>query len=48
MEIACGEPMALSVTLTDAVNDPVEVGFKTTEIRQLAPGAKDLPQLLVS
>ena len=47
-EMVCGEPAALSVTPRDAVNDPVEPGLKTTEIKQLAPAGKDDPQLLVS
>jgi len=37
----------LSVTLTTAVSDHVEVGLKTTEIKQFALGASDFPQLLV-
>jgi hypothetical protein len=41
-------PRRLQVTLTAAVNEPAEVGLNTTEIRQLAPGARELPQLLVS
>jgi hypothetical protein len=47
-EIVWGEPISLSATLTEAANDPVAVGLKTTEIEQFALGASELPQLLVS
>ena len=47
-EIVWGEPLALSVILREATNVPFTVGLKTTEIAQLAPGAKVVPQLWVS
>jgi hypothetical protein len=46
-EMVWGEPAPLSATLTEATNDPVAVGLKTIEIEQFAPGASELPQLLV-
>ncbi len=43
----CGLPTALSFTLTVAVRVPVAVGVKVTEIVQLAPPARLVPQVLV-
>ena len=47
-EIVCGEPVALSAKLKEAISAPFEVGSKITAIEQLAPAAKVLPQVLVS
>ena len=44
---ACGDPAALSATFKEAVNDPVVVGLKLTEMVQLAPTATVLPQVVV-
>ena len=44
----CGEPVALSATLTVAVRLPVAVGLKVTEIVQLAAAASEAPQVVVS
>ena len=46
-ENAWGEPTALSVKEIEALWDPVAVGLNTTETKQLAPGARLLPQLFV-
>jgi len=46
-EIVWGEPVALSVKLREAPRAPVEIGLKTIETEQLAPGDKVLAQLLV-
>jgi len=46
-EIVCGEPDALSVNATVALNDPVAVGAKTRNSEQLAPAARAVPQLSV-
>jgi hypothetical protein len=43
----CGLPVALSVTLTAPVREPLAVGVNVTLIVQLAFGARVLPQLLV-
>lgn len=44
----CGEPAALSVTVSDPVVAPVQAGENVTAIVQVAPTAKEEPQLLVS
>jgi hypothetical protein len=41
----CGLPAALSVTLRAAERVPLAVGLKVTLILQLAPAAKELPQV---
>jgi len=41
----CGEPVALSVMVTAAVNDPTAVGLKATMKEQLPPGAIVAPQV---
>ena len=46
-EIVCGEPVALSAKLNEAISAPFEVGSKIIAIEQLAPGAKVLPHVLV-
>jgi len=46
-EIVCGEPEALSVNATVALNDPVVAGWKTKDREQLTPGANAVPQLLI-
>ena len=43
----CGEPVALSATLTEAVRLPVAVGLKVTVMVQVALTASVTPQLLV-
>jgi hypothetical protein len=43
----CGLPVALSVTLTEAVRLPLAEGVKVTLIVQVAPPATELPQLLL-
>jgi hypothetical protein len=43
----CGLPVALSVTLTAALRVPLAVGLNVTLILQLAPAAKELPQVWV-
>ena len=43
----CGDPAALSVTVTVALKVPVVVGEKITRIRQLPPAASELPQVFV-
>jgi hypothetical protein len=42
----CGDPLALSVMLTLAVNDAADRGVNVTLMRQLPPGATEDPQLL--
>ncbi len=44
---AWGLPLALSATLSEAVQLPLAEGLKVTLIAQLAPAATELPQLLV-
>lgn len=44
----CGEPGALSVTLTAAVGAPATCGVNVTEIVQLAEAASVAPQVVVS
>jgi hypothetical protein len=43
----CGLPAASSVILTAAVRLPVSEGLKVTLVVQLAPGASELPHVLV-
>jgi hypothetical protein len=43
----CGDPPALSVTVSVPVREPATVGVKVTAMVQLAPGATLVPQLLV-
>src|ERR1035437_2073806 len=47
MLIDCGEPVALSVTLSFPPRVPAAVGAKVTAIMQLAPTATEEPQVLV-
>jgi len=42
-----GEPLALSVTVSVALKLAADAGLKVTEIVQLAPAARELPQVLV-
>jgi len=44
---SCGLPGALSVTLKDALRAPVAVGLNVTLKVQLAPAAKEAPQVCV-
>jgi hypothetical protein len=44
---ACGLPLALSATLTDAVSELAREGVKVTLIVQLPPAATELPQVLL-
>jgi hypothetical protein len=44
---ACGLPLALSVKVTLAVNDPLATGVEVTLMAQLAPAATLVPQLLL-
>jgi hypothetical protein len=44
--ICCGEPVALSATFSVAVRLPVVVGWKSTEIVQLARAANVVPQVV--
>ena len=44
----CGEPVALSATVTEALSPPAEAGVNVTVIVQLAPAASEVPQLLLS
>ncbi len=44
----CGEPVALSVIVIDAVRAPVAVGLNVTLIEQVPLTASDAPQLFVS
>jgi hypothetical protein len=44
----CGEPAALSATEIAAVSVAAEVGAKVTVMVQVAAGARDEPQVLVS
>ncbi len=46
-ETVCGEPVALSATLRVAVREPVAVGVKITDMVQLEPVARLVPQVLV-
>jgi len=43
----CGLPLALSVTLTEAVRLPLAEGVKVTLMVQLAPAATELPHVLL-
>ena len=43
----CGEPVALSVTVSVALKLAAEAGVNVTEIVQLAPAASEAPQVLV-
>ena len=43
----CGEPVALSLTLSVAVRSPSAAGVKITEMVQFAPAVTLVPQLLV-
>ncbi len=43
----CGLLLALSVMVRTPVRVPVAVGVKVTRIEQFAPGATELPQVLV-
>jgi hypothetical protein len=45
---ACGDPVALSATLSEAVREPADTGTNLTEILQLAPAANVVPQVVVS
>ena len=45
--IVCGDPVALWVMVTVAVNVPFAVGWKCPWIKQLAPPARFVPQLLM-
>jgi hypothetical protein len=45
-EAVCGEPAALSFTLTEAVRLPVVVGVNVTVIWQEPPASTEPPQLL--
>src|SRR5205085_11233792 len=42
----CGEPPPLSLTASDALRVPVALGVKVTEIVQLCPPTRFVPQLL--
>jgi hypothetical protein len=44
----CGPPDALSTTVNVPVRAPLAVGAKVTEIWQVPPAVKEVPQLLVS
>jgi hypothetical protein len=46
-EAVCGEGLALSATLTEAVSVPVVVGLNVTVMVQLALAATFVPQLFV-
>ncbi len=43
----CGEPLALSATLTTAASEPTAVGVNLTVMTQLAPAATLVPQVFV-
>ena len=43
----CGLPDALSVSVRVAVPVPSATGLNNTEMEQLAPGAKEFPQVFV-
>ena len=43
----CGEPAALSETLTEAEREPLPVGVKVTLIAQFPRGSTEAPQLLL-
>jgi hypothetical protein len=47
-ETVWGEPVALSVKLNAALNEPTAAGLKVTAIVHLAPAATLVPQVLVS
>jgi hypothetical protein len=47
-EAVCGDPAALSATLTVAVKAEPESGVKVTETVQFVPAASVVPQLVVS
>ena len=47
-DTSCGLPLALSVTLRFAVRVPDTVGLKVRLNVQLAPAARELPQVVVS
>jgi hypothetical protein len=44
----CGDPEALSATVTEADRLPAEAGVKVTVMVQVAPAASEVPQLLLS
>ncbi len=44
----CGLPDALSATVTEPDRVPTAAGVKVTLMVQLAPGARELPQVFVS
>ncbi len=46
-DTVCGLPLALSVTLNDAVRVPEAVGLKVTLKVQLAPAASEVPHVVV-
>jgi hypothetical protein len=46
-ETLCGLPLALSVTVSDALTAPGDEGVNVTLIVQLAPAARPVPQLFV-
>jgi len=46
-ETVCDELAALSVTVSVAAKFPVDAGVKVTEMLQLDPAARELPQALV-
>ena len=46
-ETVCGDPLALSAILNDAVRAPAATGLKVTEMEQFAPAASDVPQVVV-
>jgi len=43
----CGDPAALSATDSVALRPVAEAGVNVTEMEQLAPAARDVPQVLV-
>jgi hypothetical protein len=45
-EAVCGLSLALSVTVRVPFRVPLVVGSKKTPMEQLAPGARELPQVL--
>jgi hypothetical protein len=47
MAADCGEPAALSTTETEAERLAAEVGVKVTVMVQVAPAARDAPQVFV-
>jgi len=44
----CGEPAALSVTVSVAPRLVADAGVKVTEMVQLAPASSEAPQVLVA